>query len=181
MNKFATSRNFGHDKQITWAGHQALRDYYGQGHFATVHAHYGRWQQYCRWLREYFGVRDACEITQFHLDEYADHLAQRVEEEAMAVAYAQNTLSSLNTTLKALRGDAALRIESPSVSVGRRCHIRESIPDGYDWDQFQTALEALRNADMFRAASVAELARSFGMRLREAVLGDIPRWLRESA
>lgn len=181
MSKFPTSRNYGHGKQITWAGHQALRDYYGQGHFATVHAHYGRWQQYCRWLHEYFGVCDARGITQFHLDEYADHLAQRVEEGTMAVAYAQNLLSSLNTTLKALRGDAILRVESPSGYVGKRAHVRQTIPDGYNWDQFTAALDALRDANMLRAASVAELARSFGMRLREAVLGDIPRWLRESA
>ena len=181
MNKFATSRNFGHGKQIAWAGHQALRVYYGQGHFATVHAHVVRWRQFCRWLHAYHGVRDACGITQLHLDDYADHLAQRVEEETMAVAYAQNLLSSVSTTLKALRGDAILRVESPSGIVGERSRCRQTIPGGYDWDQFQTALEALRNADMFRAASVAELARSFGMRLREAVLGDIPRWCRESA
>ncbi|MDP2431130.1 MAG: integrase domain-containing protein [Pseudomonadota bacterium] len=180
MSKYPTSRNFGHGKQIAWAGHQALRDYYGQGHYATVRAHFLRWQQYCRWLREYYGVSDASGITQFHLDEYAGHLAQRVEEETLAVAYAQNLLSSVNTTLKALRGDAMLRIESPSGHVGERRHVRQTIPDGYNWDQVAAALDALYDAGLFRAASVVELARSFGMRLREAVLGDIPRWVQEA-
>lgn len=179
MPKFPISRNFGFGKQIAWAGHQALRNYYGQGHFATVQAHFLRWGHFCDWLRAYYGIRDASMIKPHHLADYAEHLAQLVEEEVMAVAYAQNLLSSVNETLKALRGDDRLRIGSPAKAVGRRSHIRRELPSGYDWDQFQSAVDALYDADLLRAAAVAQLARSLGLRLREAVLGDIPRWLRE--
>jgi len=179
MSKFPTTRNYGFGKQMTWAGHQALRAYYGQGHFATVEAHFSRWQQFCDWLRTFYGIRAAVEIRQHHLDAYAEHLAQQVEEGAIAVAYAQNLLSSVNTTLKALRNDARLRIASPSKTVGRRDHIRRELPTGYDWEQFQTAVDALEKAVLPRAAAVAQLCRTLGLRLREAVLGDIPRWLRE--
>ncbi len=179
MSKYPITRNHGFGKQIAWAGHQALRAYYGQGHFATVQAHFLRWRQFCDWLRDYYGIRDAGAIKPHHLDDYAEHLAQQVEEEVMAVAYAQNLLSSVNTTLKALRGDGHLRIDSPSKRVGKRSHIRRELPSGYDWDRFQSAVDALYDADLPRAAAVAQLARSLGLRLREAVLGDIPRWLRE--
>jgi hypothetical protein len=179
MPKFPSTRNFGYGKQMTWAGHQALRTYYGEGHFGSVQAHFSRWSQFCDWLRKFYGIRDAVEIRQHHLDAYAAHLAQKVEEEVIAIAYAQNLLSSLNTTLKALRGDGRLRIDSPSKAVGRRSHVRRELPTGYDWDQFQSAILALEDAGLLRASAVAQLARSLGLRLREAVLGDIPRWLRE--
>lgn len=179
MSKYPTTRNHGFGKQIAWAGHQALRVYYGQGHFATVQAHFLRWRQFCDWLREYHGIRDAAAIKAHHLDDYAEHLAQQVEEDVITVAYAQNLLSSVNTTLKALRGDRNLRIDSPSRRVGQRNHIRRKLPSGYDWDRFQSAVNALYDANLPRAAAVAQLARSLGLRLREAVLGDLPRWLRE--
>ncbi|AUM01335.1 hypothetical protein B4966_15100 [Rhodocyclaceae bacterium] len=179
MSKYPTTRNFCFGKQIAWAGHQALRTYYGQGHFATVQAHFLRWRQFCDWLRDYYGIRDTGAIKSHHLDDYAEHLAQQVEEEVIAVTYAQNLLSSINTTLKALRGDGHIRIDSPSKRVGRRSHIRRELPTGYDWDRFQSAVDALYDVDLPRAAAVAQLARSLGLRLREAVLGNIPRWLRE--
>ena len=179
MNKYPSIRNYGFGKQIAWAGHQALRDYYGHGHFATVHAHFLRWRQFCDWLRVYYGIRDAGAIKLHHLTDYSAHLAQQVKEGVMAVTYAQNLLSSVNTTLKALRGDRNLRIDSPAKWVGKRRHVRRELPAGYDWEQFQTAVDALYAANMPRAAAVAQLARSLGLRLREAVLGDIPRWLRE--
>jgi hypothetical protein len=177
--KVSELTHFGYGKQIAWAGHQALRAYYGQGHYATVQAHFSRWRQFCDWLRAYYGIHDAVEIRQHHLNEYAQHLAQQVEEEVMAVAYAQNLLSSINTTLKALRGDGRLRIDSPSKQVGRRSHIRRELPSGYDWEQFESAVDALEKANLLRACAVARLCRTLGLRLREAVLGDIPRWLRE--
>ncbi|MFZ5574589.1 MAG: integrase domain-containing protein [Pseudomonadota bacterium] len=179
MSKYPTLRNYGFGKQIAWAGHQALRDYYGHGHFASVQAHFSRWQQFCGWLRDYYGIRDAGAIKPHHLDDYAEHIAQQVEEDVMAVAYAQNLLSSVNVTLKALRGDGKLRIDSPAKWVGKRRHVRQELPTGYEWEQFQAAVDALYAADMPRAVAVVELARSLGLRLREAVLGDIPRWLRE--
>lgn len=179
MSKYPTTRNFGFGKQIDWAGHRALHTYYGHGHFATVQAHFSRWLQFCDWLRACYGIRDAGAIKPHHLAAYAEHLAQLVEEEVMAVAYAQNLLSSVNTTLKALRGDRKLHIDSPSQWVGRRSHIRRELPTGYHWEQFQAAVDALYDANLPRAAAVAQLARSLGLRLREAVLGDIPRWLKE--
>ncbi len=180
MSRYPTSRNFGYGKQITWAGHQALRDYYGQGHFATVQAHFLRWRQFCRWLCDFHDIRDARDVEQAHLDTYADLLRQRVAEESMEVAYAQNLLSSANTTIKALCGATSLRIDSPSDWVGERHTARRSPPTGVDWNQVEVALADIREEGLLRAACVVELARSFGLRLREAILGDIDRWSREA-
>ncbi len=36
MKKAGGHRNFGYGKQMEWAGKQALRDRYGNGHYGTV-------------------------------------------------------------------------------------------------------------------------------------------------
>ena len=124
MNKFPTHRNFGYGKQLDWAGHQALLDLYGRGHYATVATHTGRWTQFCDWARTEQGIRDARHIDQTVIEAYAGHLQARVAEEALSVSYAQNLLSTTNTTLEALRGDQEVRIASPAAVVGRRCLVR---------------------------------------------------------
>lgn len=42
-------RNFGFGRQLSYAGPQALKDLFGDGHFATVKAHSDRWQAFVRW------------------------------------------------------------------------------------------------------------------------------------
>lgn len=37
-------RNFGYGRQLSYAGPQALRDLFGDGHYRTVKAHSDRWQ-----------------------------------------------------------------------------------------------------------------------------------------
>ncbi|WGZ93048.1 MAG: hypothetical protein QJT81_14615 [Candidatus Thiothrix putei] len=88
----------------------------------------------------------------------------------MAVSYAQNLLSSVNTTLACLRGD-----ESPSGMVGERSHVRTVAPDGLDRTEVRNASENMRHAGLERAAAVTELAREFGLREREAILGNLER------
>ena len=70
MSKFTTQRNFGFGKQMDWAGHQALKDIYGRGHFGTVASHAQRWQQFCNWARSNYGINDACAIDQSLLESY---------------------------------------------------------------------------------------------------------------
>jgi hypothetical protein len=67
------------------------------------------------------------------LENYAADLAERVEDETLAVSYAQNLIVSANITLEALRQDKAIRIESPASWVGKRQTVRTRVPDGMDW------------------------------------------------
>jgi hypothetical protein len=180
MSKFTTQRNFGFGKQMDWAGHQALKDIYGRGHFGTVASHAQRWRQFCNWARSIHGINDACAIDQSLLEGYAADLAERVEDETLAVSYAQNLIVSANITLEALRQDKTIRIESPASWVGKRQTVRTRVPDGMDWSDIDRLVARLRQKNLHRAAVIVLLCRSFGIRLREAILANLADWQRQA-
>lgn len=180
MSKFTTQRNFGFGKQMDWAGHQALKGLYGRGHFGTVASHAQRWRQFCNWARSIHNINDACAVDQLLLDNYAADLAERVEDETLAVSYAQNLIVSANITLEALRQDKAVRIESPASWVGNRQTVRTRVPDGMDWADIDRLVARLRQKNLHRAAVIVLLCRSFGIRLREAILANQSDWHRQA-
>jgi hypothetical protein len=176
-------RNFGYGRQLSYAGPQALRDLFGGGHYGTVKAHSDRWQAFVRWCRSEDGpgVNDARQIGRQTLLDYAGHLRQQVEQGELAIATAQNRLSSANRTLAALRGDQYVKVPNPSKALGmRRTSVRCSVPQGQDPEHVKQIVDALCEHQMPRAAAIAHLARATGMRLREAILADLPRLKREA-
>lgn len=170
MTKLGGNRNYGHGKQLGYAGHRALEDLY-QGHYSTVAAHSNRWRMVAEWCREQ-GIRDTREISRDVLHIYAEDLADLVEQDEMAVAYAQNLLSTCNVVLSALRGDRSVRI-APAAAVGRRTAIRTTPPAGLAWGLVLAAAGALHEHGHDRAATVMLLARHFGLRMREASRLDL--------
>lgn len=180
MSKFTTQRNFGFGKQMDWAGHQALKDIYGRGHFGTVASHAQRWRKFCNWARSTYGINNACAVDQSLLEIYAADLAERVEDETLAVSYAQNLIVSANITLEALRQDKIIRIDSPASWVGKRQIVRTRVPDGMDWSDIDRLVACLRQKKLQRAAVIVLLCRSFGVRLREAILANPADWQRQA-
>lgn len=175
-------RNFGYGRQLSYAGPQALRDLFGGGHYGTVKAHSDRWQAFVRWCRSEDGpgFNDARQIDRQTLTDYAMHLRGLVERGDLAIATAQNRLSSVNRTMIALRGDQYVKVQSPSKALGmQRTSVRVLAPQGQDRDQVAQIVEALQDQHP-RAAAIVHLARSTGMRLREAILADLPRLTREA-
>ena len=175
-------RNFGYGRQLSYAGPQALRDLFGGGHYGTVKAHSDRWQAFVRWCRSEDGPRlnDARQIDRETLLDYAIHLRHQVEQGDLAIATAQNRLSSVNRTMAALRGDQYVKVPNPSKALGmRRTSVRHSVPQGQDREHVKRIVEVLCEHQMPRAAAIAQLARATGMRLREAILADLPRLERE--
>ncbi len=170
MGKVGGERNFGYGKKMDWAGKNALADRYGDGHFATRAAHIERWGQFASYLKTE-GIKDARAVTREVIVAYGECLAEQVDSGAMAVAYAQNLLSSVNVILETMRGDRQLRV-SPAVLVGERRHVRNTAPAGLDRTRVNAAAAALRDRDQARVASVVELARDLGLRFREASLLD---------
>jgi len=74
-----------------------------------------------------------------------------------------------------------VRIASPSQALGqKRSTIRTRAPDGQDHQQVQRVLEALGEQQHERVAAIVLLSRATGMRLREAILADLPRLHREA-
>ena len=169
-------RNFGYGRQLSYAGPQALKDLFGGGHYGTVKEHSDRWQAFVRWCRSEDGpgFNDSRKIDRQTLLDYAGHLRQQVEQGAICIATAQNRLSSVNRTMAALRGDQYVKVPSPSKALGmRRTSVRRSVPQGQDREHVKQIVEVLCEHQQ-------PLARATGMRLREAILADLPRLKREA-
>lgn len=176
-------RNFGYGRQLSYAGPQALKDMFGGGHYGTVKAHSDRWLAFVRWCRSEDGpgFNDARQIDWRTLLDYAGHLRHQVEQDAISIATAQNRLSSVNRTMAALRGDQYVKVPSPSKTLGmRRNSVRRSVPQGQDREHVKRIVDVLCEHQMPRTAAIAQLARATGMRLREAILADLPRLRREA-
>ena len=176
-------RNFGYGRQLSYAGPQALKDMCGGGHYGTVKAHSGRWQAFVKWCRSEQGpgINDARQIDRKVLAEYAAYLRDIVRRGDLAVSTAQNRLSSVNRVMAALRGDQYVKLPSPSKALGmQRTGIRHSMPQGQDHEQVKQIVDALFRQHQLRAAAIVLLARATGMRLREAILADLPRLSREA-
>ncbi len=57
----------------------------------------------------------------------------------------------------------------------QRTGVRQSVPQGQDREHVKQIVNALCSQHHQRAAAIALLARATGMRLREAILADLPR------
>ncbi|CAI8783434.1 Integrase [Pseudomonas sp. IT-P171] len=176
-------RNFGYGRQLSYAGPQALKDLFGGGHYGTVKAHSDRWRAFACWCRSDAGpgFNDARQIDRQTLRDYAQHLRQQVERGELAIATAQNRLSTVNRTLAALRGDQAVKTPSPSKALGlQRMAVRTSAPQGQNRERVEDIIKTLGEHQMPRATAIVKLARATGMRLREAILADLVRLKREA-
>lgn len=176
-------RNFGYGRQLSYAGRQALADLFAGGHFATVKAHSDRWQAFVRWCRSEDGpgYNDARQIDRQTLENYVAYLRQQIQQGELCIATAQNHLSSVNRTLAALRCDQDMRVISPSQAlVQHRSNVRTRAPDGQDYQDVQRVALSLVEHQHERVAAIIMLARTTGMRLREAILADLPRLHREA-
>jgi len=115
------------------------------------------------------------------LADYAAHLRDLVGRGDLAVSTAQNCLSSVNRAMAALRGDQCVKLPSPSKALGmQRTGVRHSVPQGQHREQVQQIVDALCRHHQLRAAAVVLVARATGMRLREAILADLPRLSHEA-
>lgn len=179
MGRYASSRNFGHGKQMEYAAKVALRDHYGQGHYGTVATHVDRFTHFADWAREH-GVRDLAKHDSRELTTaYAEHIKALIEAGDIAISTAQNRISTVNTVFAALRGDRYVQI-SPRDYAGSRNNIRTVAPAALDENRIEAAIATLRDTGFNRAAAVLELARAFGVRREEAIKADLNRWSREA-
>jgi hypothetical protein len=168
MKKVGGHRNFGYGKQMEWAGRQALRDRYGNGHYGTVAGHAERWRQFVAWCRDDRNIRDARAVDADIVQAYGNSLGDKVAA-GMSPAYAQNLLSSVNVVLQAMRGDRQIRV-APADFVGQHSRTRIDSPAGLDRKGVRQCADHLRMNGHERIAAMVEVARALGLRLREASL-----------
>jgi hypothetical protein len=164
-------------------GHRRYVICLAAGHYGTVKVHSDRWQAFVRWCRSEDGPRfnDARQIDRQTLRNYAEHLRHHVEQGELAITTAQNRLSRVNRTMAALRGDQYVKVPNPSKALGiRRTSVRCSVPQGQDCEQVTWIVDVPCEHQQPRAAAIVQLARTTGMRLREAILADLRRLKREA-
>jgi hypothetical protein len=176
--KVGGTRNYGYGKTLAWAGKNAVHDRYGDGHFATRAAHAARWTQFAAFAKRQ-GIKDAKDVTAPLLKSYGSWLASQVQTQQIAVRYAQNLLSTVNVVLEAMRGNRSLRV-SPSALVGRRIDIRQDAPKSLDSARVEAIIHQLNRNGERRIGLIAALARTLGLRFREASLLDTRQALREA-
>ncbi len=179
MSKVGGGRNYGYGKALAWAGKNALKDRYGEGHYGTVAAHMERWKCFVNFLKGKCDIKDARDIEKEHIAHYGYYLKQQVKAGTMKVAYAQNLLSSVNVVLSILRSDNQLTV-SPSQIVGKRTVVREYSPRTVEHTQLSKALQILASKNERYVLLIAALCREFGLRFKEASLLNVPRALKQS-
>ena len=166
MKKVGSHRNFGYGKQMTWAGKQALKGRYGNGHYGTVNGHAERWRQFVSWCRNERRTHDARNVDINLVEDYGRALREKVDA-GMSPAYAQNLLSTVNVVLESMRGDRQIRV-APAKCVGQRSRVRTESPAGLDPKAVRQCADRLRSDGHERVAATVEVARALGLRLREA-------------
>ncbi len=62
----------------------------------------------------------------------------------------------------------------------RRTNVRCSVPQGQDREQVKRIVDVLCEHQLPRAGAIVPLARTTGMRMREAILANLPRLQREA-
>ena len=171
MNKVGGHRNFGYGKKMAWAGKQALRDRYGNGHYGTAGSHAERWRQFVVWCRDERDIRDAKSVDRTTIVEYGQDLAEKVAAGQLSVSYAHNLLSTVNVVMESMRGDREVHV-APASILGQRSRTRTDSPAGLDRKAVRQCADRLRQNGHERIGALVEVARALGLRLREASMLD---------
>ena len=171
--------NFGFGRQLSYAGHNALREQM-PGQCCTVATHTQRWKQFCAWGKTQ-NIREAHQINNQTLKHYAFYLRARLEGQGkpLSVATAQNLLSTCNVVMKALRNNNDIRI-NPSEALQANREKARTEPPELSREKLAQAQAELIMAGRERIAAVLGLCRELGLRSREAVLLDCQKALQQS-
>ncbi|WP_286975070.1 integrase domain-containing protein [Pseudomonas sp.] len=181
INGSRDTRNYGFGRKLHYSMKNCLRTHFGDGHYATVQAHSERCRLFCDWLLTTHQIADPRRINQEIFYAYAAHVRALLENGDISVSTATNRISSVNVVMKILRGDTNVHISKIGKVLGeKRCHIRTKAPQGLLFEQLDPLIEELINTNLHRVAAIIMLARTAGMRLREAILADLPRLKREA-
>jgi integrase len=176
-----SSKNMGFGRSAKHAAKNALRCNYGGGHFETVVAHSQRFNLFCDWMKTQLGETDLRYITQENLVNYGEHLKLLMVLGSISVNTATNRISSCNVIFKIMRGDTKICIVKIGKLLGKkRSYIRKSSPAGMLLSDVELLQQQLEHADLTRVSAIAGLTSACGMRLREAILADLPRLQREA-
>ena len=169
-------RNFGYGKSIKFAAKQALKLFFG-ARFSTVANHAARYNLFADFCQKN-NTNNAVYITKELFELYASKIQSRVFNSDISVSYAHNLISSVNVVMYAFRRDKHIW-HSPKALFGHRCHVRQIAPN-MSLVSVKPACRQIKNDAGDDIALIIWLARILGMRLREAILIDAKKALKQA-
>ncbi|KAE8543767.1 hypothetical protein F6453_3904 [Marinobacter nauticus] len=183
-------RNFGFGKQLLYSLKIALKVLFGQhDHYGTRRTHGIRIRVFAEFCRRH-GVRDARDIDLQFVEAYGSYLRHRLHDvyewadgtrdNKISVSYAHNLISTVNTSLYAMRGDEKLHLSARKALGVARSHVRKTEIQA-DISDAKSAADRMIASGNERGAAVVLLSRAWGMRANEAILQDLDRMMREVA
>lgn len=183
-------RNFGFGKQLLYAFYIALKVFFGQDdHYGTRRTHKIRIRVFAEFCRRH-GIRDARDIDLHFVEAYGTYLRHRLHDvyewadgtrdNKISVSYAHNLISTVNTSLYAMRGNEKLHLSARKALGVARSHVRRTEIQA-DISDAKSAADRMIASGNQRGAAVVLLSRAWGMRANEAILQDLDRMTREVA
>lgn len=155
------ARNFGlQNRDMRYAAKNALREQY-QSH-STIATLTDRFRVFADYLKQVHSIQDMRRIEVNHVQEYAQLLNARVQDDSLKPATAQNYLSAVNCVMRIARGDNELNVR-PVHDAGMQKRIHEP---GIDKSQLKNPEKLNQLPERFRMN--LELAKQFGMRFEES-------------
>tara|TARA_R110002096_G_scaffold283228_4_gene477277 strand:- start:15402 stop:16361 length:960 start_codon:yes stop_codon:yes gene_type:complete len=178
FKKVGGRRKFGYGRSLEYATSRALLDGYTEGRFGTRRAYASRFNNFIAFLRSN-RVYDFCNVSSYHVKEYAESLYGRVLLGEFSLSYAVDCLSAVNCVMTIMRDDNLLWI-SPRQVLGPRLFLRQDAPETLDLRVVEAAALYLKENGEDRLAGVLRLCAYFGLRYREASLLDVKSALRSA-
>lgn len=161
------ARNFGlRSRDMYRAGQEALRE--GMASHASRATMADRWRPFCAFARNELGISDMRRIETAHLERYAGHLHERLDQGEIGASTAQNYLSAVNRVMEIARGDRQVRLDPVR---GAGLPNRTGIATGQH-AMSQVEHDRLRELVPERLAVQLELQRVFGLRFEESAKAD---------
>lgn len=138
----------------------------GNASFSTAATISERFRKFSNFANEK-GLRRLEEITPTLVSTYGQGLAQQVEIGELSIAYAQNLVSAVNTVMTAATlGNWKSVSPTRTCKIPHRSHVRETKAASTDQSLVESAMATMSE----RGRAIASMARSFGLRSKEASL-----------
>lgn len=169
-------RNYGYGRSLKYAAKQALKVFIGN-RFSTIASNFHRFNLFADFCKKH-NTNNAIYITQELFYNYALFVQERTFIGDISTHYAHNLISSVNVVMHAFRCDKQIWL-SPRELFGPRCHIRKVAPN-MSLISVKSACKKVRIEAGDNIALLIWLARLLGLRLREAILIDAKKALRQA-
>jgi len=176
LNMKMQKRNFGFGRSIKYAAKQALKFLKGE-RYSTIASHCHRFNLFADFCNKH-STSNAIYITLEHFEFYVSSLQNKVVRGDLSTSYAHNLVSSINVVMYAFRRDSNIWL-SPKTLFGPRCHIRQIAPCT-SYLKVRLACRKIEELAGNDIAILVWLARTLGLRLKEAILLDATLALKQA-